>query len=672
MPLSEGEGSEVNAQIGHAPRVQAQGGLAGDGGGSGNDQVNIDGLQADYSGGNGGDVSIENGFIIGNITGEVERQVEIFAQAGHEKETIVTASIGHSTQMVAITRAGGDGGDLYSGDGNTDNDVEEYDSGSFTLVLQDLNQDDSHTYGDVDGDEADASDTDGYSDDGIGIVADGNDATDQDKEVLTATHALLNGVDGTHSTNGIDTDLDANSTEYYKSGINPDATVSGGDAGSSVEAALMVHDQDGDPQFIRVDRTAEADTIYVANTAQNRVEIANDGNLAINPADASTKTYSVNVDGDGAAEFVYSNDYSGVPNDIGDSSGHWTYNSNYDATIDGDKNFTYVDLNLDGNMDLVDFDQDGQFDVVDIDQNGVYDRIDGRVADSGTDAAGNANIIDYANATGIDFDASKTVGGWEVADLSHADGGRGGNASATVGYTQGDITVQTGHVNFADDQAYTGASATGVTDSLLVHTDVQDNIVATGGTEDTVISRIGHSAYQYVDTGGEYDDNKVGRTVFLTDTDVHAAAEGGDAGQHALNASGGNGGDGTSILGGTHYTQLTALNALVTFEIDHLVGDIYINTARSARDGTSGTIEGVLFDPDGNGTNDADESTANRVVVSSKVDNAKGENIGIAQIGHGAISIVGCDRGKWWRWPVRLRLRIGISPNRNRQWRARG
>ena len=870
--LSEGLGTEVNAQIGHAPRIQAQGGVGGAGGSNGNEQVNFNTLQADFSGGNGGDVTISNAKIIGDITVEPERQAKLITDAGHEKETVITASIGHSTHLVAVTTKGGNGGDVYSGLGNTDNNVQEYwettvtsggsitlggdasetlasngytdvdnltvdidgdgvDDGTtvlteadfgtdfngdgdmsgqvseadidfdangdgdkndatvtervnnvdlqaalnrvktsgqtfttredllqltadqldqltdaerlayeallpsktvatgsasaprFTLVLQDLNKDDQHTLGDnttlgTNGDAAE--DNDSYHDDGIGILVDGNDAVDTDKEVKTATYGLLFGTnvnndangnvtaattDSDNAGDGIDQNLSENATTFYKAGVNPTNTVGGGSGTktftqtSDVQEALMVHDKDGNPQFILVTDTNDAKTFYVANTTKNQNIINNNARFTttFDTTTAGT-TFDANVDGNSVSQFTFfDGDYATA---AGDETSYdltqlinrsWVYNTAYEGSADDISHglFTYVDLNMDGYMDLVDFDADGKFDVVDIDQNGVYDRIDGRMANTGTDANGNANIIDYTNTTGIDYSPLKIEGGWSVADLSNANGGRGGNATASVSYTQGDINVFTGNVNFAQNEAYDGTnfvptniSATGETDSLVVETNVEDNIVSTGGTEDTVISRIGHGAYQYVDTGAEYSDNKVGRTVFLTDTDKHDAAEGGDAGKHALKANGGDGGDGYSNLGGDRKIKLKIDDgSTILSEIDHLVGDININTRMSkidnaivwdaAADSGNGNWvrnggyafvadakgDGIVND-DGNGagTNGADsgsrnerarnESTANRVVVKSTVDNAKGENIGIAQIGHGAISIVDATEAK--------------------------
>ncbi len=835
--LSEGPGTEVNAQIGHNPRIQAQGGLAGAGGSAGNEQVRFDALQPDFSGGNGGDVTISNGDIIGDTTIEAERQVETFAQAGHGKESIVTALIGHNTQLIAITRAGGAGGDLFTGLGHTDNNIQEYwetanpaangylddspsgeiytisiddngdgdtaDAGEtqnininavfnaiptltaastiadldgadlsgltehqltaleqfvqerfnhasnapatptaplFTLVLQDLNKDDQHSLGDDGslGTNPDRpADADGYHDDGIGIVSDGNDAVDTDKEVQTATYKLLfgsntgstagAGIDNDNIGDGVDKNLAESATEFYKAGINPtntnvgdNTTVSGYTSASGVENAAMVYDKDGNPQFILVVDAGDGNRrFYAANTVGNRAIIAANANYLIFLTQGAGAVFDSNVENTGGtppSQFTFDDSYAYEADGVtlkgavalnaidltvadkinrswvyqGSDVTGGTYDGVQDAAADG--LFTYVDLNLDGSMDLVDFDADGKFDIVDIDQNGVYDRIDGRMDNTGSDANGNANLIDYTNTTGIDYNANKREGGWSVADLSHADGGRGGNATAHVGYTQGDINVFTGNVNFAQNEAFgngpnannTGggatvrATATTVTDSLVVRTDVQDNIVATGGKEDTVIARIGHGAYQYADTGGEYDDNKVGRTVFFTGTDTHGAAAGGNAGKNALNASGGDGGDGRSELGDDRVIKLaTNTGGTNVTEIDHLVGDINVNTRMSHTDNTIRWDAGAdggngdwvsnggyafVVDPQGNGISNItgasagedgsrdekarNESSANRVVVSSKVDNASGENIGIAQIGHGAISIVDATEAK--------------------------
>ncbi|MCT4656492.1 MAG: hypothetical protein N4A65_11840 [Cohaesibacter sp.] len=571
--LSEGNGSDLFSGIGHHTRLYGEGGIGGNGGqtntefdGNGNLPVGSNPeIQPDASGGRGGDVLLTTGDIIGDVVVDAPRYVRVESIAGDGRNTKVMTAIGHSTDVVAAAQKGGDGANLY-GSGT----VGATNDGG----IEDQNSGKTITL--VDGNDDDTFDLTG--------VDDNNDTSNED---------------------GIDTNGDgvgetfATLEAQYGNNLN----------GAAVNAAIneiIFHDGEGDPQYLIDDQgnADPADDVYVFNDPANN---------ALDPL----RNAGVNTERFGRVVGGYEADL-GV----------------------GNNTPRYVDLNRDGAVDLVDFDADGRIDIVDVDKNGVYDRIDGR-ASFGDNTSG-WGILDYVAVTGKQPDvAGHKEGGWTlsnqlakgdqgisasetlVGDFSTSNGGRGGDAKTQVGYILGDVAVDTGDPTSGED-------------SLLVKSHVQDDIVATGGKYDISVARIGHGGYQFSDTDGTYSDYASGRveTGRLNGQSVnegqgHDAADGGNAGEFAMNASGGRGGDATLIQG---VARDLDGNAGMASETDHLVGNIYINVPDFVADGSASDHE----KPQDLTLGSAHSAGSKRVTVSASTNNDAGENLSVAMIGHGS------------------------------------
>ncbi|MCB1231450.1 MAG: filamentous hemagglutinin N-terminal domain-containing protein, partial [Verrucomicrobiae bacterium] len=646
------------AGVGHHIRLGAIGGIGGEGGRTSTEHDAF--IQPDATGGRGGDVQVRGGNIIGDITTDTERQTSITTSVAESTDGVVFAQIGHSTQLLAITQNGGDAGDLFdastAGPNTAANDggIDAQDSG-YDLFLLDRNDDDTVDLVD-DGDTANGGlDDNGYIDDGVALKADDEENDGEDSAVLVRlTLGNLNVDDGGNGTSGsgIDTNTDDNvdaggaavaaNEDLLQSGIDPDLTVSGSAQASGTTNLVdtigvadnyaMINDGEGDPQFILVDTGLDgggaASGLYV--WVPNVTETDPDGNglstaeVNRNTALASARTDAAN-NGLGRTVGAYeTNAYTVGLNTFeqfeltggGDGvveSGNFLVQGDYDAAVHqtlGGRDFVYVDLNEDGLSDLVDFDANGAFDLVDIDRDGIYDKIDGN---SGVTELADG-VIDFPSLTGVAYSASHTEGGWELADFSTANGGRGGDASIWTGFTVGDITVRTGD------------PVVDSPDSLIVRSDLGNG--QSGGAGDFLTARIGHGAYDVADADGTLTGLIAGRMDTAYDAareqsqEDSKSADGGDAGFYAVNGNGGRGGDASVSQGASRLVrdddELTVGVDETVHEMDHLVGAIRINPD---------DVTGTGF-PD-----------TKRLVVEAL--NGKGlagndEGVSVAQIGHGS------------------------------------
>ncbi len=587
--LAEGN-ADVNALIGHHVRLFAEAGHGGDGGssntefdadgnslfdtglpsasGSGNDrtpgQAGAVYIQPNSSGGRGGDALLVNGNIKGDIVILADRRVTVETAAGHGVSSLVTSRIGHSTALFAATQRGGDAGSLYE----APDTGATYDGG-----IVNVNGADSA------GNASPAS---------FGhILIDGN----QDDEFNLAGNGDAN------STNGEDGIAVTEGDIENRTGSTFDSIASDPRLGQSLEGSLpnnttgvIFHDEEADPQFIIDPSTG----LFVANNAANNATYAND---------------PVNLGRYGRLVEVY---------------------DGYTDENFGDKSMrVFVDMDQDGDVDLVDFDRDGRLDIVDIDGDGRMDQIDGRANYVGyfnTNEITGLGVLDYAAVSGQGFDANELEGGWTlrnelatsnliaayngikanrftslVGDFSNANGGRGGDAYTQVGYSSGDISITTGDNDL------------GEATSLVVSVNLLDDPVA-GGDDDQHTAAIGHGAYQFSDAAAQVEMYRTGRVG--SDGDVlQDPADGGSAGNFAINASGGRGGDAYVVQG-----ELRDNNPdrdANDFEVDHLVGNIFINTPNALNGGQASPY-------------------AKRIDITAFVDNDYGSNFANAAIGHGS------------------------------------
>ena len=141
--LGEDVGNDVYAGLGHHNRIYAEGGQGADGGSTRTEFDNF--IQAETSGGRGGDVTIVSGNIRGDVIADMPRQLLVESKFGHGTFTKVFANVGHTTDLVAVSQNGGNAGNQREdnpsnctgpcGDGGIDD-------GGFTHTLIDGNDDD--------------------------------------------------------------------------------------------------------------------------------------------------------------------------------------------------------------------------------------------------------------------------------------------------------------------------------------------------------------------------------------------------------------------------------------------------------------------------------------------------------------------------------------------------
>ena len=101
-------------------------------------------------------------------------------------------------------------------------------------------------------------------------------------------------------------------------------------------------------------------------------------------------------------------------------------------------------------------------------------------------------LVDFNGAdSGVEATIDETDFVSLVSDFATANGGRGGDAYTQVGHTIGNISVSTGNNDL------------GEADSLVISTNVADAPPA-NLPNDTLRANIGHAAFQFSDSGGEY------------------------------------------------------------------------------------------------------------------------------------------------------------------------
>lgn len=575
-------------------------------------------IQPNSSGGRGGDVLLVNNLIHGDIVVVAERRVTVQTLAGHGEHTKVFSVIGHTTDVVAVTQEGGNAGNLYepsdlraSYDGGIINvngtQVDENDgASSFAHVLIDGNQDDEFNQLGLD----DADSTDG--EDGIAVTVD--DILNRRGSTIASINAdlgtLIEAVTGADDGNG-------NNSDGFQTYV------------ASAQDNVIFHDEEADPQFILDD-----DGTFVLNSESNNAIYAHN---------------SGNLDRFGRTVATYDGEQRETTDGLFDATGKTAPNG---TDVDAGKFAlqVFVDMDLDGDVDLVDFDRDGRLDIVDVDGDGYMDVIDGRanyvnVSDTGavpvaggaTNGISGLGVLDYVAVTGVGYAGNGnglagSLQNWSterelvsydlldvyaddggatstdyvslVSDFSTANGGRGGDAYTAVGTTTGNISVSTGD----NDK--------GEATSLVVSVNLIDDVVSQDGY-DYHIASIGHSAWQVSDTSADYADFRSGREGIDGATDTHGSADGGDAARYATNGHGGRGGNASTVQGyNNDLAEYDLSGNVVNIELDHLVGDIFINTFNSLDETYS--------------------NDAKQILVNSFVDTDFGHNNAIAQIGHNA------------------------------------
>lgn len=639
---AEGTGNDVFAGVGHRVRMQGEGGSGGDGGSAntefdddrnslfvnGGGQSDSQGaptsedgvdetalqagavdIQPNSSGGRGGDVLIASNNINGDIVVVADRRVTVETTASHGEHTYVISTIGHSTSLVALTQNGGTAGLLYepSTTGTT------FDGGIINVNGTQTGANDGASSFDhvlIDGDQDDSFEQSGLGDsdsiegeDGIAVTPD--DIANRQGSTIQSINSDLGSYSPTNTgaANGDGTNSDGIRT-YLPDG--PDS--------------VIFHDEEADPEFI-----LDNDGTFVLNDESNNdLYSDNAGNLARF----------------GRVVATYDQHDPDTDNELNGTTGSQNLFDARFATTHADRRAlqVFVDMDRDGDVDLVDFDRDGRLDIVDVDNDGFMDVIDGRAnyVDSGSyvqagDGTVNGitglGVLDYVAVTGRGFEAdgvsswsiqrelnttdliSQYNGGSDthftalVGDFSMANGGRGGDAYTQAGYSIGDISVSTGN------------NDNGEAESLVVHANLDD--YTPGGGDDYHRANIGHSAVQWSDAGGLFIPKRAGREGLSGAFDAHVAADGGNAENFAVNASGGRGG-----VGFVRQGQLRDVDPdvdggdTVELEADHLVGHIYINTPNALDNSVS--------------------NDAKRVDILSTVDLDYGDNIALASLGHQA------------------------------------
>jgi len=565
-------------------------------------QAGAVGIQPNVSGGRGGDVLLGSGNINGNVVVNAARRVTVDSVAGHGTNTRVIAGIGHATDLVAVTQSGAAAGNLvepeagnsatFDGgiiniDGDTTENIGATNTAGVTLpgsiVLVDGNEDDQFNLAGV----GDSNST--VDDDGVAVTV----ADIENRQ--GSTFASINNEFGT-----VDTVVETGTTPGGQMNIQGFEEAAGSDA-------VIFHDEEADPQFIF--GIVNGRLLLVENTEANNEEFAeNAANLAR------------------FGRLVAA--YDGLDNQpAGENFFSIASIANTQTATPGARSLeVFVDIDRDGDVDFVDFDRDGRLDVVDVDRDGRHDVIDGRANYVGVPETVNSialnsisglGVLDYVAVTGN----VETNGGIETAfsverqltstnaagpyagvqnltdntalvgDFSIANGGRGGDAATVAGYSVGDITVSTG-----DDDTNAGTS-------LVVSSTVFDGVFDTGGEDDFSRAAIGHSAYQVSDTSATFADHRSGREGLSGAFDAHVSADGGDASQIAINASGGRGGNAAVLQGALRDTD--ARLDVQDQEADHLLGNVTINSANAMQNtvlGDEGRID-ILSTTSGDASN---------------------------------------------------------------------
>ncbi len=616
----EGTGADLASTVGHRTRIAAEAGKGGDGGNTdasfdgdanslysdGTGQTDTQGIVNDWngtdddaldetatqagavskqpntSGGRGGDVLIATNNVRGDISVTTERRTTISTGNGHGDQSKLVSTIGHSSDLLAITQAGGKAGDLLSTSSN--NGIINADGTNYSYVL-----------------------VDGNSDDQFNIVSLGSALTTENKDGIAVTpNDIANRRGSTFE------------TIYNELGTGQATGRKNNETKEIYELASGVpifHDEEADPEFIK-----DHQGNYVLNNEENNT------------------LYAENAENLGRYGRVVAT-YDGLAAQDQENQDLFDFTKN-EHPINGTLSMqVFVDMDQDGDVDLVDFDRDGRLDIVDVDRDGMMDVIDGRanyVQSASYTSSADYNeitgmgVLDYVAVTGLNFDATKTEGGWStrqsltttdllakyngqtksvetsiVSDFATANGARGGDAYNQSGFTVGDITVQTGE------------DGSGAADSLVVSVNNEDDIT-NGDGNDTHRALIGHSASQISDSSAATAAQRAGRESFEKASSVNVSADGGDGGQYAVNGNGGRGGNAQVVQGATR--DLAGFNGdtnlLNTTEVDHLVGNISINTE----------------------TISDSEKGPKRLTLSAVTNNDYGNNLSIARIGHDAVA----------------------------------
>ena len=535
-------------------------------------------IQSNASGGRGGDVLVASNNIRGDISVNAARRVSISTGNGYGDSSKLLASIGHATDLVAITQSGGSAGDLFSA--STNNGIINQDGSTFAYVLIDGNRDDQ-----------------------FNIISLGDAITTEDKDGIAVTpNDIANRTGSTFET--IYEELGTGQATGQKNNENKEIY-------ELASGVPIFHDEEADPEFIK----------------------DNQGNYVLNNEENNT-LYAENSENMGRYGRVVAT-YDGLVAQDQENQDLFDFTKN-EHPINGTLSLqVFVDMDQDGSVDLVDFDRDGRLDIVDVDGDGLMDVIDGRanyVQSASYTSTADYNeitgmgVLDYVAVTGLNFDATKTEGGWStqqaltttdllaqyngqsktvqtslVSDFATANGGRGGDAYTQAGFTVGDISV------------HTGEDGSGAEDSLIISVNNVDD-TSGGGGNDTHRALIGHSAWQVSDSAASYAELRAGRESFEQASSVNVSADGGNGGAYALNGNGGRGGYSQVIQGVERdlagYTDGT--NTINMGELDHLVGNVSIN---------SQTITDTLEGP-------------KRLTLSAVTNDGYGNNLSIVRIGH--------------------------------------
>lgn len=510
--VANGPGDEVAAIVGHSSRAIA---LTGAGGNGGNGSATFDrgldaavalgaatGLQIqnDASGGRGGDARILlgnhadasgnaynagvplNTLVIGTVQIAADEKVVVTSNAGPGSFSRAESSIGHWTDVVALTQNGGDGGDLYGTGGMP--------AGSGVSGAED------------------------------GILA----------SPVASNIQIIVYRDGTKgvSLTGSGVADSIQSVAARRTGAVGSATFP------------IFFDRQGNPEYI-----LDGSGNLVPNTGTNTTNYAA---LASNVA-----RFGRTVAG-------------------------------YDAGI-GMDNVQYVDLNNDGKADVYAASLNrtaSMLSVVDVDKDNVYDQISGRVRLADGSLGNDTALLDYARVTGKAPAFSGNADGWTLADFATSNGGRGGDASVVTGTVTTYAAAPLVRVN-------AGLVNAGAVDFETVVSSTMQATPPSADTSNIAAARIGVSEYLLAETDASYSQRLSG-AEFVVGRGTPGA--GGTGGVNAVNASGGRGGN------------ATVWNGAVT-------GDVILGDLANAAAG----IETRAF-----------------------TDDVTSENISLAQIGHGGFT----------------------------------
>ena len=229
-------------------------------------------VQPDVSGGRGGDVSLANGDITGDIVVDVTSGIplgtNILTGTGNAGDSKVVAGIGHSTDVLAVLQKGGDAGSLtHSNGGILAHNIDS----AFKIRLLDGNDDDKFNT---------AKDGNGANYDAVGVLVDDEDGSDKtnptgEKKALTLSELFSPANAGNNPENGEGRGVDLNIASYDDNGTTADTAGFKNSDGTFVDAvdSTGAANPDGIPDYLQDDthnQDIRAAGVNPNNTTQGR------------------------------------------------------------------------------------------------------------------------------------------------------------------------------------------------------------------------------------------------------------------------------------------------------------------------------------------------------------------------------------------------------------------